>query len=621
MVLFLMALPVLASGAPAGKALSAENAAVANTNSPSVKNTGKKLPVINGKEALATVAGDPITVEEYNRILAQIHNEPSDSKEGGKQTAQRIDFAAVLDRLVNISLADHEAKNIGLDRLPAVRKQMDKNAGNVLVGMVGPKNLEDVKPDPVLERRIYMGLVKEYKIKSAVFNIKEFAEDTRHEILTQKERDDQEKAVNLLNSWATNVKPGTDFDRTVRAAIKKGLAVGNLKGIYVKPGKMPASVAAVVGGMKVGQTSPLLRDGINRFVLLKLIGVRYPAGDKKAMEQARRQALDMARTVRFNKFMGKLKKEYIKIHENVYLSMDKLDYTAKGFDIGKLEKDKRVLAEVKGGKPVTVGELAAAINKKFYHGLGTVHNSEVLKAKNFLLNTIISKRALKSEAIAEGLQNTRQYKDAVADYNKVLLFGVFMNMVVAPDVKFKPGADMAYYKKHLADYSADEMMRVRAMVFKKIQDAQNAVSMLKRGDEFHWVKANSPGQAPKGEKGLIDFGDRLVYITDLPADAQKILRGAKTGAVRLYEGAAVEKGAKKKKPEKRFYALYVEKEVPPQPKPFDEVKDEMEKKMYGEKFMEVANNWFAKLRKAYDVRIYDETLRVKRPAESKKQKP
>lgn len=614
--LIFMLLPALAAGASLPGSVSSGKSTIGITNSAANKNTPGKLPIIDGQEALASVAGDPITVEEFNRVLAQLHNSASEEKQkeeqqGKKdngQPAQRIDYAGVLDRLINVSMADHEAMNIGLDKLPQVKKQIELYSDSVLMGMVGPKDMNQVKPDPSVERSVYRGLVKEYKIKSAIFNVKSFAEEAQKAIQTQKERDEHRRAVNLLNSWANNVKAGEDFDKVVRVALKKGFAVGsNLKGVYVKPGKMPANIAAVVGKMKVGQTSPLLRAGVNEFVLLKLVAVRYPEGDSAAMDVARQEALKAARFTRFVSYVDVLQKKYVTMHADVWRDLDKIDYTAKNFDIYKLEKDKRILADVKWGKPVTVGELAKAIDTKFYHGLSTAKNPEVLEAKGFLFREILAKRALRSEAIAEGLQNTKKYTDAVDDYSHTLLFGVFMDTVVVPQIKLKPADLVAYYKKNIADYSADEMMRIRAIVFKKSKDAEGAVLKLKHGDEFHWIKTNAQGQVSKDGNGLMDFGDKLIYVNTFPKDVQKALKGAKTGDARLYEG-----------PKKLFYALYVEKEVPPAPKPFEEVKDEIKRKVFGEKFMDTSNQWFAKLRKAYDVRIYDDSLRVNHPDDAKK---
>ncbi len=581
-------------------------------NAKPVKKAQKGLPIIDGREAVASVEGEPVTVGEFNRVLYQLHESLLASKKENGQTAKQIDYAGVLNRLINVHLADQEAKRIGLARFPAVKAQMAKFSDQVLAEMAIPGHFGKVEPNAAFERRVYKNLVKEYKLKSAVFKVKSFAMKTQKQIHTQKELDLQKRAADLLNNWARHVKTGEDFDRVVKEAMAKGIAIANLTGYYIKPGKLPVNVADIVAKMKVGQTSPLLAGGVDTYVLLKLIGVRYPKGNKLAMEQARQAALSLAEEGQRALFLDKVERKYITLRMGVFRWLHSINYTAKGFDIHKLEKDNRVLAYVKGGRPVTVAELAKKIDGHFYHGVNTAKESEVLNAENILLTEMLQERALKRLAISEGLQKSREYKDRVSDYDRTLLFGAFMQGVVAPQVKVSMTDLTAYYKKHINDYSAGEQMRIRSLVYKKVQDAQNAVSMLKSGDEFNWVKVNSPGQYPIGTPGLINFGDKLIYVDTLSAHVQKKLRGAKTGGVRLYEETA--KGGK------YFYVLYVEKEVPPAPKPFSEVKAGIYNKVYGSRFKKVADGWFEKLRKAYAVKIYDKTLKAAQPAAGKKQK-
>ena len=45
----------------------------------------KKLPVIDGKIAVATVNNDPITMEELNRAIAASHARRSEEKKAGRK--------------------------------------------------------------------------------------------------------------------------------------------------------------------------------------------------------------------------------------------------------------------------------------------------------------------------------------------------------------------------------------------------------------------------------------------------------------------------------------------------------------------------------------------------------
>src|SRR5512141_2867289 len=78
------------------------------------------LPRMEGKEAVATVNGDPITVEELNQALGMRHSEAALGIKVGK-----VDYSEILNRLINIRLILLEARNIGLDELPEVRESVN----------------------------------------------------------------------------------------------------------------------------------------------------------------------------------------------------------------------------------------------------------------------------------------------------------------------------------------------------------------------------------------------------------------------------------------------------------------------------------------------------------------
>src|SRR5208337_4378688 len=79
--------------------------------------SGKDLPVIKGKKTVATVNGDPITLEELDRDVAR---------------AAGASRSEVLRRLINASLIVQEAKRIGLNEQPEIRKMVESFASVTL---------------------------------------------------------------------------------------------------------------------------------------------------------------------------------------------------------------------------------------------------------------------------------------------------------------------------------------------------------------------------------------------------------------------------------------------------------------------------------------------------------
>jgi len=72
--------------------------------------SAQKLPVIDGKETVAVVNDEPITLVEFNRAIADLHKGRS-----GEQKVGRIDFSGIMERLINIKLLLLEAKRVAGD--------------------------------------------------------------------------------------------------------------------------------------------------------------------------------------------------------------------------------------------------------------------------------------------------------------------------------------------------------------------------------------------------------------------------------------------------------------------------------------------------------------------------
>ena len=79
----------------------------------------------------------------------------------------------------------------------------------------------------------------------------------------------------------------------------------------------------------------------------------------------------------------------------------------------------------------------------------------------------------------------------------------------------------------------------------------------------------------------------------MPEKVQKAVSGAKAGDFRLYEG-----------PGDLYYVLYIYHVVPAQLQPFEDVKQEIAKKVFDDKLKKSVELWAAKLRDYYPVKIY-----------------
>ena len=122
---------------------------------------GKDLPLVGGKPTLAMVNGEPLTLEEFDRVLAGIHGGMADNA-----TQSRPNPSQLLDRLINLRLVLQEARNIGLDELPEVRSAEKMFGEDTLRGMLYGYHVRNIrKPDKKTVEKRYREAVKEVKIE------------------------------------------------------------------------------------------------------------------------------------------------------------------------------------------------------------------------------------------------------------------------------------------------------------------------------------------------------------------------------------------------------------------------------------------------------------------------
>jgi len=518
------------------------------------------LPRIGGKEVVATVNADPITVEDLNQALGMRHAEMALGNKVGK-----VDYTEILNRLINIRLILLEARNIGLDELPEVKESVDSYSRGALMAVLLKQQTMGIHADENEADRIYKESVKEYKLLSLLFGKKEDAKRIEAEI-----------------------KSGKDFDEIAKITIADGIAKGTGEGAYLKQAQLLPEIKTAVSGMEVGAISPVIRIKPG-FVILKLEGIRFP-DNPEAREQAQATALKTKETDIKFQFIADLRKEYVSVKQEV---LDGLDYEAETPGFEALLNDRRVVAEIKGGEPVTVGELSEVIRKKYFHGTEkAAAKKRINNRKVEVLDSILDRRAVLSEALRQGIDKSEAYKEMVGDYRNSVLFGVFIQKVIRPGIRLEEGDLKAYYDKHIAEFSSPEMMRINSLIFSKKELAEEAIRKLRGGTDFSWLGANAEGLVADKAEELLKFEGNLLAVDALPADLQKVIPGAKPGDFRLYES-----------PEGYFYVLSLREVFPPKPQSYETVREEIAGKVVGEKTKREVEEYAAKLRKSYPVKI------------------
>lgn len=521
----------------------------------------QELPVVKGKKIVASVNGDPITLDELTREIAGVKKARTPAA-----TVDRQAELGVLQRLINTRLIVQEARNIGLDKLAENKMMVDAFAREALREELAEKVMAGAKVDEKEVDKIYKDAVREWKVNA---------------VLCDKEDD--------ANRFEAELRTGKSFAELAKAFKADGRAKQIEEGVYLKPTDMDRQFARTVSGLTVGSTSSVVRT-TSGFAVLRLEDVRYGENPEEK-EKAREAVLELSRREKLKAYNESLKKKFVTVKQVV---LDGVDYEAPSPGFDALLKDSRVVAEIKGDKAVTVGELTEQLRYQFFHGLDRAVERKRLNArKGVTLEGIIHRRLFRREALRQGLDKTESYRGKLRDYEAGLLFEAFIRKVIQPDIKLTETEVKAYYDAHAKEYSAPEMMRIRSLAFRRRGDAESVIEKLKEGAEFQWLAAHAEGQVEGNAKGVWSFDGKPVMTQDLPDGMQKALAGARVGDVRLYSSR-----------DGYFYALAIQDVIPSKPQPYQDARQTLAQRVMNDKVTKAVEEYAGKLRSASDVKVY-----------------
>lgn len=533
----------------------------------------EELPVIDGEKTVATVGETQITLTEFKRALATSHTSAMVAPERKMQDAQqpgKIDYSDITKRLVDIRLIVTEAKNMGLDQQPDLREAIELYSRETLIKLLLEQHVKDIEVTDDQIEPVYRDLVREWQIRSALFKNK--------------------KAALAVEA---DITAGADFDIAVNKAAAEGAAEVEADAQFLKNADLSLPVAKIVATMAIGDVSPVVGLGLRRYSLFQLKGERFPEQiDRAAWDEARRRALSDKKVQAAREYFERLKEKESAVDEELLAALDYESQTP-GFDA--LRGDKRIVAEIKGQDSITVGDLTAALGKKFFHGIQqAIAGKRVNAAKDVKLEEMLHDRILLAEALKKGLDRTEEYRLAVREYENALIFGSFTQKIIAPEIKLTNKELQQYYRDNIDQFAAPRMIRIRSLAFAKKSTAIDAIDKLTQGTDFDWLSANADDLANPNKPGLIRFDGRLLTQRGLPQEIQEVVKDANTGDYRLYsdENLGI------------YYVLQMEQVVVPGPRSFAEVRQEIAEDLFAEKMKAAIDTWTDQLRRYYPVKIY-----------------
>lgn len=523
--------------------------------------TAQRQPPKTPRRVVAVVNGDPITL---GQLLLQIER-PEDAARVRKGRATEADLK-LLDRLITVRLIVQEAGRMGISELPEIRRQVDVTSRSILREVLMGSLVKRVAADEAAIETAFKDLAREWKTASLLFPDEQAATQAREEI-----------------------ERGTGFDAVSARVVADKLANTEGDDSYHRRKDYLPEIAAEVVKLQPGETSPVIRIPAG-FVVVHVVDVRCPESadaraeaESAATTEKQKSALDAAEQA--------LRAKYVVVHQDV---VDSLDFEAPEPGLDALLKDKRVVAEIKGADPVTVADLTEYLKLQFFHGGDDAAQAKRMNArKQAALDATLGRRVLNLEAARRGIARTEEYRDRVRAFEDALVLETFVQKVIAPDNKMREQEVRSYYDEHTAAYSYPGMVRLRSLAFRTRASAEDAIEKLRGGADYTWLVANADDLVPTDARALPIPDGQVVMIESLPDGVQKALASPKAGDVRLFVH-----------PEGQFYVLSVSDVVPPSPRPYDEVRQEIARKLYSEKLTAAVEAYAARLRAMATVVIH-----------------
>ncbi len=522
------------------------------------------------RQAVAEVNGDPIPLGELKRSLASLH----EGAAGGEAKAG-IDPSEVLDRLVTARLIVQEAATIGLDDLPEVRKSLEAFRKSTLRKMLLAFEVRNITSADAKEvERRYRDAVKEVKVSSVLV----------------KNGDD-------AGRFAEEAGKGGDFRELASRIVAEGKAETGDEGVFLKTKELVPAISKALAKMKPGEVSPpvAVEKG---FAVVKLEEVRFP-DDPEMKERVRLQAVNDRRVAAVKAYSERLKKKTVKVDEAL---LGKLDFETGENAFDAALRDRRTVARVKGGAPVTVSDLAGALREKFFHGVETAgREKKINRKKAEVLDELVMKTVFDLEARKQRIDRTGTFREMEEENRRSVLFAAFLRNVIEPGVKVEDSEVEAWRDAHPGEYTLPETLKIRALAFRDADRASEAAEKLKKGADFRWMRENAVGQAA-GEQGksLLDFPEDAVSVDTLPEGVKHAVAGAKGGDYRLYAD-----------PGGIVYVLFIAESNPPRPLPYESVKDPIRARLQNEKRQKAVEEYAGRLRASSEIRILVPAGRLK----------
>lgn len=219
------------------------------------------------------------------------------------------------------------------------------------------------------------------------------------------------------------------------------------------------------------------------------------------------------------------------------------------------------------------------------------------KAKREFLEKLIDREIMLLEAEKAGIEKREDVTRKIEECRRGVILEAFMSQILAGKDEVTDEEAKKYYEEHKDEFQLGERIKVRHIVVKTLEEAQEIKKRLERGEDFAELARKysiSPAAKWGGDLGYIQRGqvgkefEKAAFSLKKPGDISDI--------VKTTFG---------------YHIIKLEDRKPPQQLSFEEVKDKIKNRLKEEKRNKILEEYLEKARKSYKIEVNEKLLENK----------
>lgn len=216
------------------------------------------------------------------------------------------------------------------------------------------------------------------------------------------------------------------------------------------------------------------------------------------------------------------------------------------------------------------------------------------KAKKEFLGKLIDREILILEAEKAGIDKREDVMRKIEECRRGVILEAFISEIMAGKDEVTDEEAKKYYDEHKEEFQLGERIRVRHIVVKTLEEAQEIKKRLERGEDFAELARKysiSPAAKWGGDLGYIQRGqagkefEKAAFSLKKPGDISDI--------VKTTFG---------------YHIIKLEDRKPPQQLSFEEVKDKIKNRLKEEKRSKILEEYLKKAKKSYKIEVNEDLL-------------